>query len=90
MKRIIVVIVLLILVVTMHINLIHTKTLAASDSLNDPFFTPSSQVYVRMFRLYENGFQYQPVTECASGSSYFGCVASGSGRFYPYDTNPGS
>lgn len=51
-------------------------------------YDPPTMIYVRLWHLNDDGSRSQPYIECASGHTDYGCVAIGSGRFYPYDTNP--
>jgi hypothetical protein len=51
-------------------------------------YSPPTEIYVRLWYLEPDGSRSYPYTECKSGDNVYGCVASESGQFYPYNTNP--
>jgi len=58
-------------------------------------YTPSAQMYVRLWRLNGNGTRHEPYTECVTAGleNSHGCVENPSNDptltlYYPYNTNP--
>lgn len=78
--------ILIIILLASKTKLTDAKVLPKSS--NNLSFVPPSEVYVKMFRLFSNGYRWEPETLCSSGYNYYGCVAEFSGQFYPYNTNP--